>query len=107
MDIGIVSNFIDEYNGGIGVYTHQIVKNLNKMDTENNYHLIHYLKNNLDIYSQNNEIIIPKIRFVRGGEVICSGDTSHYLGSCKNMTWMLFMTLMSWGHLLSTSRLEK
>ncbi|WP_424353741.1 glycosyltransferase family 4 protein [Methanobacterium sp. MBAC-LM] len=66
MDIGIVSNFIDEYNGGIGVYTHQIVKNLGRMDTENNYHLIHYLKNNLDIYSQNSEIIIPKNRFVKG-----------------------------------------
>jgi glycosyltransferase involved in cell wall biosynthesis len=66
MDIGIVSNFIDEYNGGIGVYTHQIVKNLGKMDKENNYHLIHYLKNNLDIYSRNNEIVIPKNRFVRG-----------------------------------------
>lgn len=66
MDIGIVSNFIDEYNGGIGVYTHQIVKNLNEMDNENNYHLIHYLKNNLDIYSQNSEIIIPKNRFVKG-----------------------------------------
>ncbi len=66
MDIGIVSNFIDEYNGGIGVYTHQIVKNLGRMDNENNYHLIHYLKNNQDIYSQNSEIIIPKNRFVRG-----------------------------------------
>lgn len=65
MDIGIVSNFIDEYNGGIGVYTHQIVKNLNKLDNENNYHLIHYLENDLDIYNRNSEIIIPKNRFVR------------------------------------------
>jgi Glycosyltransferase len=66
MDIGIVSSFVDEYSGGIGVYTHQIVKNLNKMDKKNNYHLIHYFKNDLDIYSQNSEIIIPKNRFVRG-----------------------------------------
>ncbi len=65
MDIGIVSSFIDEYSGGIGVYTHQLVKNLNQMDNGNNYHLIHYSKNNLDIYSQNNEIIIPKNRFIR------------------------------------------
>lgn len=65
MDIGIVSSFIDEYSGGIGVYTHQLVKNLNQMDNENNYHLIHYSKNNQEIYSQNNEIIIPKNRFVR------------------------------------------
>ncbi len=66
MDIGIVSSFIDEYSGGIGVYTHQLVKNLNQMDNENKYHLIHYSKGNHEIYSQNNEIIIPKNRFVRG-----------------------------------------
>jgi glycosyltransferase involved in cell wall biosynthesis len=65
MDIGIVSSFIDEYSGGIGVYTHQLVKNLNQMDNENNYHLIHYSKSNQEIYNQNNEIIIPKNRFIR------------------------------------------
>lgn len=65
MDIGIISSFIDEYSGGIGVYTHQLVKNLNQMDNENNYHLIHYSKSNQDIYSQNNEIIIPKNRFIK------------------------------------------
>lgn len=65
MDIGIVSSFIDEYSGGIGVYTHQLVKNLNQMDNENNYHLIHYSKSDLDIYSRNNEIIIPKNRFIK------------------------------------------
>jgi len=65
MDIGIVSSFIDEYSGGIGVYTHQLVKNLNQMDKENNYHLIHYSKSNHEIYNQNNEIIIPKNRFIK------------------------------------------
>lgn len=65
MDIGIVSSFIDEYSGGIGVYTHHLVKNLNKMDSENNYHLIHYSKSDLEIYNQNSEIIIPKNRFIR------------------------------------------
>jgi glycosyltransferase involved in cell wall biosynthesis len=65
MDIGIVSSFIDEYSGGIGVYTNQLVKNLNQMDKENNYHLIHYSKGNQEIYNQNNEIIIPKNRFIR------------------------------------------
>ncbi|HEX3012704.1 MAG TPA: glycosyltransferase family 1 protein [Methanobacterium sp.] len=65
MNIGIVSSFIDEYSGGIGVYTHHLVKNLNKMDSENNYHLIHYSKSDLEIYNQNNEIIIPKNRLIR------------------------------------------
>lgn len=66
MDIGIVSNFIDEFSGGIGVYTHQILKYLYKMDKENDYHLIHSSKSDLDIYNQYNEIIIPKSRLVRG-----------------------------------------
>jgi glycosyltransferase involved in cell wall biosynthesis len=65
MNIGIVSSFMDEYSGGIGIYTHQLVKNLNQMDNENNYHLIHYTKCDQEIYSQNNEIIIPKNRFIR------------------------------------------
>jgi glycosyltransferase involved in cell wall biosynthesis len=65
MDIGIVSSFIDEYSGGIGVYTHQLVKNLNQMDNENNYHLIHYSKSDQEIYNQNSEIIIPKNRFMQ------------------------------------------
>ncbi len=66
MDIGIVSSFIDEFSGGIGVYTHQILKNLNQIDKENAYYPIHYLEKNLDVYSHNNEIIIPKNRFVTG-----------------------------------------
>lgn len=64
MDIGIISNFIDEFSGGIGVYTYQIIKNLNRIDDENKYHLIHYLKNDSDIYNYNNDIIIPKNRFI-------------------------------------------
>jgi glycosyltransferase involved in cell wall biosynthesis len=66
MDIGIISNFIDEFSGGIGVYTYQIIKNLNKIDDENKYHLIHYFKNDLDIYNHNKDIIIPKNRFING-----------------------------------------
>ena len=66
MDIGIVSSFIDEFCGGIGVYTHQILKNLNQIDKENEYYPIHYLEKNVDVYSQNNQIIIPKNRFVTG-----------------------------------------
>lgn len=66
MDIGIVSSFIDEFSGGIGVYTHQILKNLYKMDKQNDYHLIHSSKSDHDIYSQYNEIIIPQNRFIKG-----------------------------------------
>lgn len=66
MNIGIISNFMDEFSGGIGVYTYQIIKNLNEIDDENKYHLIHYSKNDLDVYNHNNEIIIPKNRFING-----------------------------------------
>ena len=66
MDIGIISDFVDEYNGGIGVYTYQLLKNFNQMDNENTFHLIHHSKSDLDIYNQNNEILIPKNRFIRG-----------------------------------------
>ena len=63
MDIGIISNSIDEFSGGIGVYTYQLIKNLNKIDDENKYYLIHYFKNDLDVYNYNKDIIIPKNRF--------------------------------------------
>ncbi|MDI3550641.1 MAG: hypothetical protein PWQ15_1744 [Methanobacterium sp.] len=66
MDIGIVSNFVDEFSGGIGVYTHQILKYLHKMDSENDYYLIHSSQSDLDIYDQYKEIIIPKNRLVSG-----------------------------------------
>lgn len=57
---------MDEFSGGIGVYTYQIIKNLNEIDDENKYHLIHYSKNDLDVYNHNNEIIISKNRFIKG-----------------------------------------
>ncbi|MGP8024213.1 MAG: glycosyltransferase family 4 protein [Methanobacterium sp.] len=66
MDIGIVSSFIDDFSGGIGVYTHQLLKNLNLIDKENEYYPIHYLEKNIDVYNQNKDIIIPKNRFVTG-----------------------------------------
>src|SRR5512145_3340171 len=60
MNIGIVSNFVDEKSGGIGVYTENLVKNINEIDHQNNYFLIHYQKSLQDIYLQNSEIIIPR-----------------------------------------------
>ena len=66
MQIGIVSNFLDEFSGGIGVYTYQLLKNLSKIDKKNEYYPIHHLKSDIDVYSENNDIIIPKNRFVTG-----------------------------------------
>jgi len=64
MDIGIISSFVDEMSGGIGVYTHNLIENLNKIDKNNNYHLIHYLKKDMEMYRINNDIIIPKYNFM-------------------------------------------
>ena len=66
MEIGIVSSSIDEFSGGIGVYTYQLLKNLNQIDKENQYYPIHYLKRDIDIYNQNSDVIIPKNRFMGG-----------------------------------------
>jgi len=66
LDIGIVSDSIDAYSGGIGIYTYQLLRNFNQIDKENDYHLIHHSKSDLDIYSQNKEILIPKNRLIRG-----------------------------------------
>lgn len=60
MDIGIVSSFIDEMSGGIGVYTYNLIRNIVEIDKNNDYHLIHYKKNNMQLYKDNNECIIPK-----------------------------------------------
>lgn len=64
MDIGIISSFVDEMSGGIGVYTYNLIKNLNKIDNRNTYHLIHYMKGNDEIYDDNDDIIIPKFNFM-------------------------------------------
>jgi glycosyltransferase involved in cell wall biosynthesis len=64
MDIGIISSFIDEMSGGIGVYTYNLIKNLNIIDKKNDYHLIHYMEKNDRIYRDNNDIIIPKLNFM-------------------------------------------
>ena len=64
MDIGIVSSFVDEMSGGIGIYTYNLINNLNKIDKKNDYHLIHYKKKDMEIYTNNNDVIIPKYSFM-------------------------------------------
>lgn len=66
MEIGIVSNSLDQFSGGIGVYTHELLKNLKDIDDANEYYPIHHSKGDIDFYHQNNQIIIPKNRFVTG-----------------------------------------
>lgn len=59
MKIGIITNPIDERHPSYTVYIYNIIKNLNILDQENEYYLIHHTKIDLDIYKSNREIIIP------------------------------------------------
>ncbi len=61
MRIGIITDILDmDVNiTGPGVYAYNLIKNLNLIDKENEYYLIHYKENDLDIYKSNEQIIIP------------------------------------------------
>lgn len=59
MKIGIITNPIDEGHPSYSVYTYNLIKNLNCIDRENEYYLIHHTNINMDIYRANNDIIIP------------------------------------------------
>lgn len=58
MKIGIITSPIDEGHPSYTVYIYNLVKNLNRLDKENEYYLIHHTKMNLDLYESNNEIIV-------------------------------------------------
>jgi len=62
MKIGIITNFLDESSGGIATYTHNLIKNINRIDNNNEYVLIHHTKNDIAVYKNNDEIIIPIIK---------------------------------------------
>jgi glycosyltransferase involved in cell wall biosynthesis len=62
MEIGIITDLVDRKCEGIGKYTYNLIKGLNTVDKKNQYNLIHYKKNDLDIYKVNNEIYIPRLK---------------------------------------------
>ena len=57
--IGIITNSIDEGHPSYTVYLYNLIKNFKSQDCENEYYLIHHTNIDLDIYKENNEIIIP------------------------------------------------
>jgi len=59
LKIGIITSPIDEGHPSYTVYTYNLIKNLNLLDKENEYYLIHHTKMDLDIYKSNKEIIVP------------------------------------------------
>jgi glycosyltransferase involved in cell wall biosynthesis len=63
LKIGIITNPIDEGIPSHTVYIHNLIKNLNILDKENEYYMIHHTKMDLDIYRSNKEIIIPQPSF--------------------------------------------
>ena len=59
MKIGIITDTIDEGHPSHTVYIYNLIKNLNLLDKENEYYLIHHTKMDLDIYKANKEVIVP------------------------------------------------
>lgn len=59
MKIGVITSSIDEGHPSYTVYTYNLIKNLNFLDKENEYYLIHHTKMDMDIYRSNKEVIVP------------------------------------------------
>lgn len=65
MNVGILSWSIDRPRTGVDNYLYSLLKEINKMGYSKNTALIHYKKNDENIYNDFNEILIPKIPFLR------------------------------------------
>ncbi len=61
MKIGIISDFLDKPFVGVNVYIYNLVRNLTRLDRENQYYLIHTARNDLDVFKMNNDVIIPAV----------------------------------------------
>lgn len=59
LKIGIITDETDTQLVGFGYYTLNLVKHILLLDKKNEYYLIHRKKENHEIYSMANEIIIP------------------------------------------------
>lgn len=61
MRIGILTEEVDKQLTGMGMYTYNLVKNLARVNRENEYCLLHYRKMDLDIYRSNHDMVLPKV----------------------------------------------
>lgn len=59
MKIGIITDETDTRLVGSGTYTLCLVRSMLKLDKENEYYLVHRKKEEHDIYSMANEVIVP------------------------------------------------
>lgn len=66
MKIGIITDFVDGKHGGIGVYTNNLIKKLNEIDSKNQYYLIHHSSIQMPVYNVNKEIPIKKYSLSKG-----------------------------------------
>jgi len=66
MRIGIITDVVDGEKSGIGTDTYNLIKQLNLVDKENKYHLIHHTPTDLDIYKSNKEILVPLPSLILG-----------------------------------------
>lgn len=58
--IGIFTKPIDQGTSGSGSYMRQLVSHILKLNKNFNIFLIHYSKNENELYNKTNELIIPK-----------------------------------------------
>lgn len=70
MRIGIITDFIAVNQGGIGAYTHNLASSLNKIDKENKYYLIYHTPVNIDIYKNNEKILVKSFSLPKGSGLI-------------------------------------
>ena len=59
MKIGMITDETDTAQVGLGTYASNIALNILKLDTKNDYYLIHRRKEKHKIYSMGNDVIIP------------------------------------------------
>jgi len=63
MKIGIITNVIDEGYSSYSVYVSNVIKQINMLDKKNEFVLIHHSNTDHEIYTSNDEILIPLPHF--------------------------------------------
>lgn len=69
MKIGILTDSIDGKFMGIGTYTYNLIRELNRLSDTDTLYLIHHTPSDLDIYAQNEEILIDRRSFRYGADL--------------------------------------
>lgn len=61
MKIGFIATHIDIGKGGVSTYSYELIKNLSKIDKNNDYYLIHTSPKDIDVYSANHNFLVRSV----------------------------------------------